>query len=231
MLKNLARKYSNKGFVGPKYHGLTGKLRFIFQNFISHRENIYYFDRRFQKEPFPNNDTKLTIRLIFSYTDSLPFIAEFERAYYEGFTRNWRKCFACGEELVLAFYEEKPVAFCWIQVGTSSGGNYCLPYFEGDYRSFRAGVLPDKRGRNFQAMMNHAVVVYLIQERSAHRIYSEVYVDNIPSCKAYEKIGFRIAGVIRVWSLFSSSQPYIQWVRFFPSRSHLVKTTTIDPTE
>ena len=218
-LKNLSRKVKNKGFVGPKYNGFMGKLRFILQHFITHKENIYYFDRSFENGLSQRETHGLTIRCISSYYDAIPYVNIFENSYYQGFTSGWESCFSWGEELILAFFEDRPVAFCWFQKGGTAGGNYCLPYFKGDYRSFRAGVLPAERGRNFQALMNHAVTNYLLRERSANRIYAEVFIDNVPSCKAYEKTGYKIVGIIRVWSLFSRAKPFIRWDRFFPKTS------------
>ena len=67
MLKNLIKIYFAKGFVGPYYKGIAGKLRFIWESIIYRTEIIMVATPLSIKTPPNRADAKIEIRFIDEY--------------------------------------------------------------------------------------------------------------------------------------------------------------------
>ena len=193
----LLRSLRARGFVGPRYEGLTGKLRFLAQALICRTEVVLHIAR---KDPLPPlADTgDLEVRWIRRFEDLAPFRDELERAYYPGLLDTWRAPFTWGERVALGLAAGKVVVFVWAQSGGGRGSvGWFGPLLDGECRVSRMGVLPAERGRAYLSRFLTLLLPQLFAE-GHERVFSEVVIDNEPSLKAHLRTGFKAIGLARV---------------------------------
>ena len=187
----------NRGFVGPRYEGLTGKLRFLFQALV-YRTEVVLQVARWDDLPPAAAETELTVEWHTHFEDVERYREQLDAAYYPGFLDGWRAPFSWGERVALGMAAGKVVAFVWAQAGRAQGViAWFGPVLDRECRVSRMGVLPGLRGRAYLARFLALLLPQLFRE-GYDRIYSEVALDNEPSMKAHLRTGFRAIGVVGV---------------------------------
>ena len=210
-LKNISRKFKNKGFVGPRYSGLRGKLRLLLQDRLTHIERIMVATPDTFQPELSKLNSEVSLELVNCYEDAAQYRTAFEKAYYRDVTRHWSAYFEWGDILSLAIFHGKVVGFGWIQSGERITKSYYGPLDTTEYRVYRAGVFPDVRRQRVQASRHKLVLEHLFSE-GATRVFVDVFEDNIPNIKALHYAGFRDHGRIRVVTLPFTSNQYIHWI-------------------
>lgn len=193
----LPRRLRGRGFVGPRYDGLRGRLRFIAQVLLYRTEVVLQASRSDPPFARPGQGDMKALWLT-RYEELQSYREQIEREYHEGFLDSWRGPFEWGERVALALVDERVVAFVWAQPGSADGG-VCRygPVLEHECRLLRMGVVPALRGNNYLARFLAVLLPQLYAQGYDH-LYSEVGVDNEPSLKAHLRVGFRPIGLVGV---------------------------------
>ncbi|MEO8193706.1 MAG: GNAT family N-acetyltransferase [Gemmatimonadales bacterium] len=190
-------RWKHRGFVGERYEGLSGRLRFLWQHFVIRTDFVLVAER---DNPLLRVSPEQTLELIRvnDWAAFAPFSAELDAAYHPGYAEAWRRIFAWGESLVIARDGGRVAGFGWLQTGTPDGIN--CPYakvFAGEYRVLRVGVLPGFRRRSVNTRFYAQLLERLFSE-GGKRVYVDCAKDNLPSLRAQVKAGFRPVGEIRI---------------------------------
>lgn len=211
-IRNLIKKYRYKGYVGPKYHGVVGKIKLLMQGFLGHTEVVVYAEPSFWKSNFSDIDIKNSFmnKLVRTYEESLPYLAILEEAYYIGFTKMWQSYFKQGQLLCLTFLHYKLAYFMWIQVGSQLGKCFYSPLKEKEYRLLRGGTLPEMRNKK-ALICGQIICLEHLFKNGVSRVYTEAYEDNIYSRKGHRAVGFREFGRVFVRKTLTG-KTYIRWV-------------------
>lgn len=199
----------HRGYVGPRYIGVLGKLRLLKQGLLGHIEIVSYAEPGWWPRPTPPNPD-VSLRMCEQYEDACAFLPEMERAYARDFTAEWRQYFDWGQTVALAFVGDKLASFVWLQDGRRGAKCHFIRLQPGEYRVFRGGVLPQFRSRKVQST-RHILVLDWLFSRGAVRVYVDVYEDNVYSLKAQRNAGYREFGRIqtRHWP---PGRTYVRWL-------------------
>lgn len=204
-------RWRNRGFVGPRYRGVLGTLRFLFQELVVRNEIVFGWCRESLPEIL---DHSAKLLFLTAYDDIRPYSDIINAEYHEGYTHQWASAFGWGEELALLLKNDMPVGFGWVQTGHESfSGCHWGLVGPGEYRVGRVGVLPSKRRRGYNTLF-YRLLLTSLAERGANRVYVECFKDNVPSVRAILRGGFRPIGEIRVLGRLAGG--YVRWLRFGP---------------
>lgn len=192
-------RWRRRGFTGPRYSGVGGRLRFLYQHFVG-RTDIVLVARSEDVRPRIEKPQGLTVRLITRWEDFSPFAAAIDAEYHAGYAGAWQRNFGWGEQLALALLDDQVAGFGWVQFGAPEGRpcDYAL-LWEQDRRVLRVGVLPSQRGRGVNTRF-YALLLDQLFAAGAVRILIDCARDNIPSLRAQIKAGFRPIASLRVRS-------------------------------
>lgn len=209
MRRRLAHLRS-RGFVGPRYSGIIGRARFVFQHLVVRREVVLVATSASAVRG-PVGD--IVLKSIRSAEELAPYRDAVDAAYHDGYSAAWLGPLGWGEELFLALEHEDPVGFGWVQHGDGRGlASYHGPLARGDRRVLRVGVLPHHRRRGVNRMFYRALLAELFA-RGAGRVYIDCSRDNTPSLAAQLSAGFQPVGEVDV----SGSLVPGTWIRWRPA--------------
>lgn len=209
-LRTLTKKLSRKGFVGPRYRGLPGKIRFGYESFVARRELVFLMDPGDLVESRSLDTISLEVIEVADMEGLEVYRADLEARWYPGLLEGWKGPFDWGERLFLGLHEGGPIAFTWVQVGLREGAPvYWGRVFDGEYRILRVGTAPEWRGRGASTGLL-AVVLKSLLSAGASRVYVECYEGNIPSVKTMEGLGFRRFGRIEVLEI-PGLRNFVRW--------------------
>ncbi len=209
-LRTSLSRIRRKGFEGPYYSGLLGKLRFAFESLLIRRELAFVLHRENFCTPSPTSLPDLVVVRISSHDELERHRPRLEANWYSGVTRSWAGPLSWGEHLYLGFIGEEPVAFNFVQEGSASG----FPYYWGrlftnEFRILRAGVAPARRGGGInKAMKSH--ILSTLFESGATRVYADCYEKNVPTIRTYRSVGFSAIGRMVVLEI-PGLQGFIRW--------------------
>jgi GNAT superfamily N-acetyltransferase len=190
-------RWRRRGFVGPRYEGIIGRLRFLYQHFVT-RTDIVLLARSDVWTPQIGQPSELVLQWIDRWEDLTPYAPALDAEYFEGFTRGWQPIFGWGEKLALAMLDDRVAGFGWVQTGSAEGlfCEYTL-LWEGDRRVLRVGVLPSQRGRGVNTRF-YSLLLDQLFSSGAGRVLIDCTVDNVPSLRAQMKAGFRPIGALHI---------------------------------
>lgn len=215
---NWLKGLKHKGFIGPKYEGISGKLRLLWQGWY-HEEIISCANAQSWRLPDGiNNDVKVSV--FDSYDQASPYLPAMSDAYSRDFAEEWQAYFGWGQVLALAFLEGRVAGFVWIQDGSKGADVPYLPLLPGEYRLVRGGILPGFRGKRVHTS-RHALLLEHLFSNGAKRVYIDAFSDNVFSWKGQHKAGFQEIGRIKVRKMLGG-KTYIRWLprkRSIPARS------------
>jgi len=209
-LRQINQRLSRKGFAGPFYQGLRGKLRFAFESLVYRKERVFVLHAEgFRLARVPLVPGFRVIRI-----ESLPALeayrAQLEQAWYPGLLEMWHGPWSWGERLYLGLLHNEPVSYNWLQKGTAQGHpTYWGRVFEGEYRILRGAVAPSWRGQGGNTAMKHAILADLFAQ-GAMRIYAECYARNVPSVRTLRSLGFREVGQLTVLEV-PGFRGFVRW--------------------
>jgi len=193
----LARRFLRRGFVGPRFEGLVGRLRFAFQELLWRRDVMLVATPETAAPPVAI-ETGLRLELAADFAALAPHAAMLDADYYPGFTARFREPFAWGETLALLTTGERVAGFAWLQRGTREGYRYYAgTLLPGDARVLRVGVPPSQRRRGYSTTLLILLLDHLFHA-GAQRVFAEVNRDNLPSLQAFTAAGYRRIGEITV---------------------------------
>ncbi|HSU13292.1 GNAT family N-acetyltransferase [Longimicrobium sp.] len=198
MLSELAAKIRRKGFTGPRYVGLGGKLRFLRESTLARRELVFAATpESFAAAPAPQGPP-LELHRIRAAAGLEPFRAGLAAAWYPGLVESFAPPLGWGEEAVIGTVDGEVACYCWMQFGTAEGfPTYYGRMLEREARILRAGVAPAFRRSGLNKLTMHRLL-----ERSfaagAERVWAECYLHNLPAARTFLRIGFRAVGVLTV---------------------------------
>lgn len=203
-------KFMRKGFVGPHYTGLNGKLRFAFESLIVRRELAFVLERDdFRRDSIGSAEGVVLVRI--QDLQQLEFHKEqLESAWYPGVTSTWHGPLSWGERLYIGFLGNVPVAFNFVQEGSAAG----FPFYwgtllAGEYRILRAGVAPAFRGKGINKAMKKHILSELFAA-GASRVLADCYELNVPTVRTYRSMGFRPIGRLVVLEI-PGLRGFIRW--------------------
>jgi RimJ/RimL family protein N-acetyltransferase len=215
-LAALARRFSRRGFVGPRFEGWRGRLRFVFQELVWRRDVMLVATPASAVPPASAAlEPGLTLDYPPNHAALAPLAATLDAEYFPGFTARLREPFEWGETLVLLRNGERVLGFAWLQRGSPAG----TPYYAGvlmpgDVRVLRVGVVPSQRRRGYLT----ALLVLLLQElfrTGASRVVAECSRDNLPSLRGFRAAGYQPVGELTVLGPLLGR--FIRWERFRPT--------------
>jgi RimJ/RimL family protein N-acetyltransferase len=193
----LITRLSRRGFVGPRFDGIAGKLRFAYQQLVGHHEIVLMAEPR-TFLPEHEASPELELRFIQAWANFDQYRAQFDSAYYPGYVDSWREVFDWKQELAILLVGGLVAGFGWIQRGASSGVSCHYGQLrEGEYRILRVGVLPPYRRRGVNTSF-YTLLVRALFSRGASRVMVDCSRDNAPSLRAQVKAGFRPIGELYV---------------------------------
>jgi GNAT superfamily N-acetyltransferase len=209
MLAGVAARVRKKGFEGPFYRGALGKLRFVAESTLWRRELVFAATPA-GLAPAPATELPLVLHPVRSFAEVEPFRAGLEAEYYPGYVEPWRDPFTWGETAVVGTVDGAAACFAWLQRGTPEGfPTYYNRIFEGEARILRVGVVPSFRRRGLNTLLLHRMLEGLFAE-GASRVFIECYQYNVPSARAFVRVGFRAVGLITVVEL-PMMNGFIRW--------------------
>lgn len=202
-------RFRNRGFVGPRYTGIVGKLRLLHQHWLVRTDVVLIATPEGKNRPPKEANPSVSLLLVKEYVNFEQYIPEFESEYYPGYASTWRHLFEWGETLALALLNGRVAGFGWLQEGTPEGLRcYYGCLFANEYRVLRVGVLPSYRRRGVNTTFYVLLLRHLFRS-GVTRVYVDCNKDNIPSLKAQIRGGFRPIGEITVLPLLD--RHFIRW--------------------
>jgi ribosomal protein S18 acetylase RimI-like enzyme len=209
-IENIINKYKHKGYTGPKYKGLWGKIRLLGQGWLGHNEIVLCAERdKWDYNPVVVNP-KVKIRIISQYEESLDYTEEMKNAFYRDIREEWKKHFAWGQILVIALIDERLSGFGWLQEGRKKAKCHYIKLQDGEFRALGAGVLPEYRNNQVHVSRHHLKLRSLF-ENGAKRVFVEAFEDNVYAWRGHLKAGYREIGRIHVKKSLSGNT-YIRWI-------------------
>jgi RimJ/RimL family protein N-acetyltransferase len=197
LIHRLWIRFARRGFVGPRYEGIVGRLRFLLQELVAHVEVVLIAepDARTSVEP---SDVDMDLIFLQTWDQFAAYEPEIAAAYYPGYADRWKDAFESGEQLILACVNGRVAGFGWLQTGTPEGVPcHYTRVLPDEYRILRVGVLPAFRRRGVNTSF-YMLLLRVLAQRGARRVYIDCNKDNVPSLKAQMRAGFRPIGEIRV---------------------------------
>jgi ribosomal protein S18 acetylase RimI-like enzyme len=198
MLSRIAVKIARKGFTGPRYVGLGGKLRFLRESTLARRELIFAATpESFAAAPEPQGPP-LELHPVRAPAELEPFRAGLEAAWYPGLVESFAPPLGWGEEAVIGTVDGQVACYCWMQSGTPEG----FPTYYGrllarEARILRAGVAPSFRRSGLNKLTMHRLLARAFAA-GTERVWAECYLHNLPAARTFLRIGFRAVGVVTV---------------------------------
>lgn len=205
----LKKRFKHRGFVGPKYKGILGKLKLLRQEWFGHYEFVSCaepHDWAFDPERI---NPAVTLKVLNDFPEAEPYLEEMRQAYGRDFSEAWNKKFSWGEQLALAFLDGRVAAFVWVQDGGRGAVCYYMRLGAGEYRLVTGGVLPQFRRKGVHTSRHKLVLEHLFS-MGAKRVYIDAYEDNVPSWRGQYAAGFKKIGRIHVLTLFGKT--FIRWL-------------------
>lgn len=197
MLDDLRARLRGKGFTGPRYRGIAGKLRFLAESTLWRHELIFCATPGTLAPP-PSDGPPLELHRVRTFGEMERFRDGVDAAWYRGLTGTFRAPFTWGEEAVVGTVEGEIACYCWMQFGTAEGfPTFYGRMFEGEARILRAGVAPAFR----RCGLNTRTMHHLLRrsfDRGIERVWSECYLHNVPAARTFLRIGFRAVGALAV---------------------------------
>jgi ribosomal protein S18 acetylase RimI-like enzyme len=211
MLGGILARIRRRGFDGPFYRGVRGKLRFVAESTVARSEIVFVCTpESFAAAPRPTGPS-LELHPVERYADLEPFRAALEAEYHPGYLDGWRAPFTWGERAVVGTVEGKVACYNWMQFGTRAGfPTYWGRMFQGEARVLRGGVAPSFRRSGLNTLMKHRLLERFFGE-GATRVYAECYKYNLPSVRTLLKIGFYPVGLLRVVEL-GPARNFVKWL-------------------
>ncbi len=209
-IRHSITKAARKGFVGPYYSGVRGKLRFAFESLVVRRELAFVLERADFRTPPEGTLPDLTVVRISTLEELEQHRARLEHSWYRGVTDSWAGPLSWGERLYLGFLGDEPIAFNFVQEGTAAG----FPFYWGrifatEYRILRAGVAPSHRGQGVNKAMKARLLTELFAI-GASRVLADCYELNVPTIRTYQAVGFRPIGRLLVLEI-PGLRGFIRW--------------------
>lgn len=209
-LRRINQRLSRKGFAGPHYQGVAGKLRFAFESLVFRRERVFVLNPDAFGHVRPSKVPGFRVVRIESLPTLDVFRAQLEQAWYPGLLESWHGPWSWGERLYLGLLDNEPVSYNWLQQGTARGHpTYWGRFFEGEYRILRGAVAPAWRGQGGNTAMKYAIIADLFAQ-GATRIYAECYARNVPSVRTLRSLGFEEVGQLTVLEV-PGLRGFIRW--------------------
>lgn len=206
----LSRKLSRKGFVGPKYRGVVGKIRFAAESLVARRELVFVLHPQDFWDSVVSEPTHIDVVTVSAFSELEEFRARIEERWYPGIIESWRGPWSWGERLYLGLEDGQPISFNWLQLGTAAGAPvYWGRVFQGEYRILRGGVASEHRGKGTNTQMKREILRQLFVA-GATRVYAECYEGNVPSIRTLRSLGFRLTGRLHVLGL-PGLRGFIRW--------------------
>jgi len=183
-------RFSRRGFVGPRFDGAIGKLRFLWQEMVVRRD-IVLIAMPETVAPQSSVPAELRLDVVRDFTGVEPFADALDAEYFPGFAARFRAPFGWGETLTLLSSGARVVGFRWYQRGTAQGTRYYAgTLLPGDARILRGGIVPSGRRRGYNTAL-HVLLLHLLFEDGARRVFADVNKDNIPSVLSLTAAGYR----------------------------------------
>jgi len=207
----LLTRLRRRGFDGPFYQGVRGKLRFVAESTVVRSELFFVCTpESFAAAPRPSGPP-LELHAVDRFADLAPFRAGLEAEYHPGYTDSWDAPFTWGERAVVGTVEGRVACYNWMQFGTRAGfPTYWGRMLEGEARVLRGGVLPSFRRSGLNTLMKHRLLERFFAD-GATRVYAECYKYNVPSVRTLLKIGFYPVALLRVMEL-GPSRNFVKWL-------------------
>lgn len=218
MILDLPLQLRRKGFVGPRYEGMRGKLRFLLESIVWRREIVFAATpESFRAVPHPGGPA-LEFHLARRFDDLERFRSDLDAEYYPGYIEAWRGPFTWGEQAVVGTLGSRAACFAWMQFGTAEGySTYYGRLLEREARVLRVGVAPSFRRGGVNKRLNHHLLERLFG--SGHtRVYIECYRNNLPSVRTFLRVGYLPLGELSVVSI----PPLRGFVRWSPVDASVV---------
>jgi ribosomal protein S18 acetylase RimI-like enzyme len=203
------RGLRHRGFVGPKYSGVLGMARLAWQGFVGHVEVVSFAEPGWWVRPKSLNPA-VTLVLATSVEEALPYVPAMERAYMRDFGGAWREAFGHGQQAAFALLDGALAAFIWIQDGERRARCHFMRLQPGEYRVFRAGVLPAYRSKGIHST-HYVLLLEALFARGARRVYVEAFEDNEYAWHAQRKAGFVEFGRIDV-RRGRRGRTFVRWI-------------------
>lgn len=187
-----------RGFDGPRYTGLRGRLRFVVESTLWRRELVFVCTPASFAAARGDDAPDLVLHDVADADGWEPFRAGLEAAWYPGIVERLREPFGWGEQAVVGTVDGRVASYNWMQRGTREGvPTYYGRMMEDDARILRGSVAPAFRRRGLNTSMKRALLRRLFAS-GATRVLAECYLNNVPSVRTLLRLGFRAVGVLTV---------------------------------
>ena len=209
MMREWLRRLTRRGYAGPSYQGLLGKLRFAWEESVWHEEIVWYATPGTWSAVAAPSLAGLELHAIQGPEAMDDVRGVFEREYYAGCLDEWARYFSWGERVVLARRSGQPVGFNWYQLGTQEGfQTFYGALFEDDGRVCRGGVFPSMRQQGINTKMKWLLLKRLF-DGGVRRVYADCSRGNVASVRALAHAGFRPFGMLGTASI--GGRVYVRW--------------------
>jgi len=209
-IANLYSRYKMKGFVGPKYKGVYGKLKLFMQAWAGHVEIVSFAEKETWKMNLEGLNPLVRIEVIEQFDESKKYLEEMSRAYHRDFRSDWERFFSWGQILCVALLGGELASFGWMQDGRKRAKCHYIRLSPGEYRLTRAGVLPGFRNQNVHAT-RHSLLLTRLFANGATRVYVDAFADNEYSWKGHFSAGYQELGRIFVKKTITGKE-YVRWL-------------------
>jgi GNAT superfamily N-acetyltransferase len=207
---SLSRKWATKGFDGPFYAGVRGKIRFFVESTIGRSEIIFTATPASFGAVAPPTGPPIELVRATSFAELERFKTAFDAEYYPGYVEAWRAPFTWGEQAVVALVDGRPAGFAWLQFGNARGfPTYYGRIFEHEARVLRVGVAPSFRRQGVNTAMMYGVLASLFAS-GVKRACIECHKYNTPSVRTFLRVGYRPAAMITVLEL-PGMRRFVRW--------------------
>ena len=199
-----------KGFIGPKYKGVYGKLKLFMQAWAGHVEIVSFAEKETWKMDLEGLNPLVRIEVIEQFDESKKYLEEMSRAYHRDFRSDWERYFSWGQILCVALLGGELASFGWMQDGRKRAKCHYIRLSPGEYRLTRAGVLPGFRNQNVHAT-RHSLLLTRLFANGATRVYVDAFADNEYSWKGHFSAGYQELGRIFVKKTITGKE-YVRWL-------------------
>ena len=199
-----------KGFIGPKYKGVYGKLKLFMQAWAGHVEIVSFAEKETWKMNLEGLNPLVRIEVIEQFDESKKYLEEMSRAYHRDFRSDWERFFSWGQILCVALLGGELASFGWMQDGRKRAKCHYIRLSPGEYRLTRAGVLPGFRNQNVHAT-RHSLLLTRLFANGATRVYVDAFADNEYSWKGHFSAGYQELGRIFVKKTITGKE-YVRWL-------------------